>query len=136
MGWARRAARDAAQAAYRPLAPRGGWPLALSILPDSHIRREGVETVVVHEYLVTGEVRFAGQAFSSRQAETGGPAVGGMPGALATAGRLPGTTPMTCVTGSQTFVGETTCQHSQRHSAAAGRAPNMAAVVERLGEFG
>ena len=116
--------------------PEEGGPLAFeAFFQDSHFDAEGVETVV-HEYLVTGELDAGTQAFLSCRAETGVLPWVECPGALATAGRLVGTTPHDLRDRvRQTFVGTTTCTHLNDTLRALAVLPHMAAVVERRGEL-
>ena len=115
--------------------PQPGGPLAFeAFLRDSHFDPEGVESIV-HQFLVTGELDAGIHVFLSCQAEAAVVPSVKCPGALASVGRVTGTTPHDLRDRVRhAFVGNTTCTYLNDTMRALAALPHMAAVVERLGE--
>ena len=100
---------------------------------DSHLDTEGVETVV-HEYVVTAEMDPGTYVFRSCRAHAGALPWVECPGALASAGRVVGTTPHDLRERvRQEFTGTSTCTHLNDTLRSFAAVPHMAAVVERGG---
>jgi hypothetical protein len=114
----------------------GGGPLAFeAFFRDSYFGPEGLESVL-HEYLVAGELEADTHVFLSCQAEANVLPWAECPGALASAGRLIGTTAHDLRHRvRQTLVGTTTCTHLNDTLRALAVLPHMAATVEQLGRL-
>ena len=117
--------------------PEEGGSLEFEVfLRDSHFDAEGVETIV-HEFVVTGELDASTHVFGSCRAEARVVPSGECPGALASAGRLTGTTPYDLRERvRQTFLGNTTCTYLNDTLRSLAVLPHMAAVIEGSGYAG
>lgn len=97
---------------------------------DSHFDAEGSETVV-HEYVVTATLEPATHLFLSCGAVAGALPWTECPGALASAGRLVGTSPADLrARVRETFVGTSTCTHLNDTLRALAVLPALAGMVE------
>ncbi|HET6965483.1 MAG TPA: DUF2889 domain-containing protein [Acidimicrobiales bacterium] len=103
---------------------------------DSHVDAAGLETVV-HEYLVTAELVPRTHVFRSCRADVGVLPWTECPGALASAGRLEGTTPDDLRSRiREAFTGTSTCTHLNDTLRALAALPFMAGLVEAGGPVG
>lgn len=111
--------------------PDGGEALEVeAFFRDTHVDGEGLETVV-HEYLVTAELEPGSYVFRSCRADVGVLPWVECPGALASAGRLVGSTPADLRTRiRETFVGTSTCTHLNDTLRSLAALPFMARLVE------
>jgi hypothetical protein len=108
----------------------GGLVAVEAFFLDSHVDAEGLETVV-HEYLVTAEIEPATHVFVSCRAAIGVLPWVECPAAVASAGRLAGTTPGDLRRRvHDTFVGTSTCTHLNDTLRALAALPFLAGLVE------
>lgn len=114
--------------------PEGGDVVAVeAFFRDSHVDGEGSETVV-HEYVVTAELDPGTLRFLACRAEAGALPWTECPGALASAGRLVGSSPDGLRPRvRESFVGTSTCTHLNDTLRALGALPPMVAAVVRGG---